>query len=232
MKKILFYIPLIFSLIFMSCEKDNYDAPSARLYGKLVYQGEAIHVEAHEVTFQLWEPGWQLSNSIQVDVNQDGEYSAMLFPSTYKLIIPSHQGPFRNITNTETQSDTIIVNLGGNKEMDIEVEPYYMIRNAQFSQSGGTVSASFGLEQIITDEDAKSIERVNLYINTTQFVDVQSKINSAEVAGGDIADLSSVTMSVTVPETRIDQSYVYARVGVKMAGVEDMIFTAVQKIDL
>ena len=232
MKKILFCIPLVFSLILMSCEKDNYDAPSARLYGKIVYQGEPIYVEAHEVTMQLWEPGWQLSNAITVDVNQDGEYSAMLFPSTYKLIIQSHQGPFRNITNSGTQSDTILVDLKGSKELDIEVEPYYMIRNAQFSQSGRVVTADFGLEQIITDEDATSIERVNLYINTTQFVDVQSKVGSTQIAGGSIADLSSISMSVDVPDFTIDQSYVYARVGVKMVGVEDMIFTSVERISL
>lgn len=232
MKKILFSIPFVFSLMLVSCEKDNYDAPNARLYGNLVYQGEPIYVEAHEVKMELWEPGWQLSNKIEVDIDQNGAYSAKLFSGNYKLIIPSHQGPFRSYKNAETQSDTIWVKLGGSKKMDIEVEPYYMIRNAQFSKADGKVTASFGLEKIIADAGAKNIERVNLYINKTQFVDLQSSIANSSLAGGSIANLSSVSLSVSVPSMKIEQNYVFARIGVKLAGVEDMVFSSVAKVNL
>jgi hypothetical protein len=215
-----------------SCERDNYDAPGSMLQGNIVYNGELINVSYNDVVFQLWEPGWQLRVPIDVTVDQDGSYSALLFDSEYKLIIPSSQGPWRNKTSSATGSDTILVKINGDQNLDIEVEPYYMIRNAQFSASGRNITASFQAEKIITDEDAREIERVNLYVNKTQFVDFRLNVAKAEIAGGDIADPNAISMTLTVPDLTPTQNYVYARVGIKIAGVEDMIFSAVQKVDL
>nr|MBD3623680.1 DUF3823 domain-containing protein [Sunxiuqinia sp.] len=215
-----------------SCEWDNYDAPGSKLQGNIVYNGEPINVSYNDVIFQLWEPGWQLDIPIDVTVDQDGSYSALLFNGTYKLIIPSTQGPWRNKVNSTTGSDTILVNLNGDMNLDIEVEPYYMIRNAQFSASGRDVTATFQAEKIITDAGARDIERVNLYIGKTQFVDFRGFVVEAEIGGGDIANPGAISMTATVPSLTPNQNYVYARVGLKIAGVEDMIFSSVQKIDL
>ncbi|KOH45489.1 DUF3823 domain-containing protein [Sunxiuqinia dokdonensis] len=215
-----------------SCEWDNYDAPGSMLQGNIVYNGEAINVSYNDVIFELWEPGWQLDIPIDVTVDQDGSYSALLFNGTYKLIIPSAQGPWRNNVNSTTGSDTVLVNLNGDMNLDIEVEPYYMIRNAQFSASGRDVTATFQAEKIITDAGARDIERVNLYIGKTQFVDFRGPVASAEIGGGDIANPSAISMTATVPSLTPTQNYVYARVGLKIAGIEDMVFSSVQKIDL
>lgn len=222
----------IVAIFITSCKFDNYDAPGSYLQGHIVYNGDPINVSYNDVTFQLWEPGWQLSYPIDVVVGQDGSYSALLFDSSYKLVFPAGQGPFRTIMNSQTNSDTILVNLNGSQTLDIEVEPYYMVRNTQFSVSGRDVTATFKAEKIITDADARDIERVNLYINKTQFVDFRSNIVSSEIAGGEIADPNSISMTATVPDITPTQNYVYARVGIKIAGVEDMIFSAVQKVDL
>jgi hypothetical protein len=220
--------------LFASCNYDNYDEPGSFLEGNIVYNGEAINVSSKDVSFQLWEPGWQKSYPINVEVAQDGSYSSLLFNAQYKLVIPSNQGPWRTKLNSESGSDTIYVNLNGNKTMDIEVEPYFMVRNPQFSASGSNVTATFQAEKIITDAGAKNIERVNFYVNKTQFVDFRSSSNvaSAEIGGGDITNPASISMSLTVPELVPAQGYVYGRVGIKIQGVEDMIFSPVQKIDL
>lgn len=233
MKNIKFIlIFLVASAILASCEFDNYDEPGSYLKGNIVYNGEAINVSYNDVTFQLWEPGWQLNYPIDVVVDQDGSYSALLFDADYKLVIPAAQGPFRTKIDATTGSDTILVTLNGDQTLDIEVEPYYMIRNAQFSVSGRNVTASFKAEKIITDADARDIERVNLYVNKRQFVDFRQNVASTEIGGADIADPNAISMTVTVPELTPSQNYVYARVGLKVAGREDMIFSAVQKIDL
>jgi len=220
--------------LFTGCQYDNYDEPGSFLEGRIVYQGEPINVSSRDVSFQLWEPGWQKSYSINVDVAQDGSFSSLLFDADYKLVIPGNQGPWRTIINAQTGSDTILVNLKGTTKMDIEVEPYYMIRNEQFSASGKNITASFKVEQIIKDAGMRNIERVNFYVNKTQFVDFRSSSNvaSSELGGGDITDPNAVSMSLTVPDLVPTQNYVYARVGVKIQGVEDMIFTPVQKIEL
>lgn len=228
MKKLKFiFTLLIATAIFASCSWDNYDEPKSFLQGNIVYNGEPISVSYNDVFFQLWEPGWELSYPIDVVVDQDGSYSALLFNANYKLVFPDGQGPFRMTT-----ADTISVDINGNKTMDIEVEPYYMIRNTQFSVSGRNVTATFQAEQIITDADARDIERVNLYINKGQFVDFRTNVASAEISGGDISNPGSISMSASVPELTPTQNYVYARVGLKVAGREDMIFSQVQRVDL
>ena len=215
-----------------SCGYDNFDEPGSKLEGKLVYKGEAINVSYNDVTFQLWEPGWQKKGEINVSVNQDGTYGAMLFDANYKLVIPKNQGPFMSLTNTETKSDTILVNLNGSKVMDIEVMPYYMIRTPQFTVSGREVTGTFKVEKIITDANAKNVERVNLYVNKTQFVDFRSNVASAELAGTSVTAGNTITLKTTVPALTPTQNYVFARIGLKIAGVEDMIFSPVVKVNL
>ncbi|PIQ19775.1 MAG: hypothetical protein COW65_18820 [Cytophagales bacterium CG18_big_fil_WC_8_21_14_2_50_42_9] len=215
-----------------SCDYDNFEAPESMLQGRIVYNGEPINVGYNEVNMQLWEPGWQLKSAINVAVDQDGSYGALLFNAPYKLVIQTAQGPFRSIKNEVTQSDTIIVDLNGNQTFDIEVMPYYMIRNVQISNTGNDVAANFGLEKIITDVNAKDVENVNLYINKTMFVDRANNIASNALAGSSITDMNSINMSVTVPTLNTAQSYVFARVGIKIAGIEDMLYSPIQKIQL
>ncbi|WP_161889094.1 DUF3823 domain-containing protein [Pontibacter russatus] len=229
-----FLILFILSIGLASCEYDNYDAPSAKLQGNIVYNGEPIGVAVNEVNFELWEPGWQLKTPINVTVAQDGSYSASLFNATYKLTFRPNQGPFRMVHNSATDSDTILVDVSGNTVLDIEVEPYYMIRNPQFSLNGNVVTATAGLEQIITGEDAKNVEQVSLFLNKTQFVDQRGDYNLArtDIAGADIADMGSISLSTNVPDLVRSQSYIYARIGVKIEGVEDMLYSPVQQLAL
>jgi hypothetical protein len=226
------YYLLLLGALMGACKKDNYPSPSATFSGRIVYNGEAIGVSQQDVYFELWEPGWDKKLPINVSVNQDGSFSSMLFPATYKLIIPAAQGPFRSKEDGSTHSDTIQVNVTGNQSLDIEVLPYYMIRTPKFQLANGKVSATCKLEQILTGTDGKSIEQVVLYLNKTQFVDKKNNIKDAAINGGDITDLNNVSVSADVPSITPTQSYVFARLGVKISGVEDMIFTPVEKIQL
>jgi len=227
-----FIILGVVSSFLASCGYDNYEAPGSKLSGKLVYKGDAINVSYNDVSFQLWEPGWQTKGEINVAVDQSGTFSSLLFDATYKLIIPSNQGPVRSLTNAETGSDTILVKVQGDKVMDIEVEPYYMIRTPQFTVVAGVVTGKFKAEKIITGVNAKDIERVAIYVNKTQFVDFRSNVASSELNGSAITDLNLISLNATVPSMTPTQNYVYARIGLKVTGVEDMIFSPVVKINL
>ncbi|MFB6342748.1 DUF3823 domain-containing protein [Saccharicrinis sp. FJH62] len=223
---------IILLTCFASCSYDNYKEPESFLKGQIVYQGDPIGVSVTDVSFELWEPGWQKRTPIDVAVDQDGSFSAKLFNAEYKLIIPSFQGPFKMLINEETGSDTIIVNLNGNKDLDIEVLPYYMIRNTEFSVEDNIITATFKAEQIISGSDARSIDRVYLYINKTMFVDYRWNISSAQIGGRYVTNPDSVLMKVKVPDMVPVQTYVFARVGLKIMGVEDMIFSDIQKVNL
>lgn len=232
MKLQLIIILGILSSFLYSCGFDNYDAPGSTLEGRLVYKGEPINVSYNDVTFQLWEPGWQKKAEINVAVDQDGSYSALLFNASYKLIIPSNQGPFRSKPNTETSSDTILVNLNGDKVLDIEVEPYYMIRNPLFTVAGRVVTGTFKADKIITGVNAKNIEEVAIYVNKTMFVDFRSNVASTTLAGSAITDLNTISLNTSVPTLVPTQTYVFVRIGLKIQGIEDRIFSPIVKVNL
>ncbi|WP_018614653.1 DUF3823 domain-containing protein [Segetibacter koreensis] len=227
-----YYIVLItLSIAVISCKKDNYDAPSSTLKGRLVYKGDSIGVERDQVPYELYQYGFGKVGAIASSFAQDGSYSALLFDGDYKLIIPGGQGPFMWKQTATGAPDSLAITLKGSQTLDLEVTPFYMIRNPQITGSAGSVSASFKVEKIVTDSvNQKDIERVSLYINKTQFVSGGDNIAAIDLGGADIADPNNITLNVTVPAIVPTQNYVFGRIGVKIAGVEDMIFSPVQKI--
>lgn len=215
-----------------SCNYDNYEEPNLKLEGRIVYQGEPIGVSYNDVYIELWEQGWQRLGNIGVAVDQDGSYSSLLFKGEYKMIIPNNQGPFQKITNAESGNDTIPINLSGSKTMDIEVMPYYMIRNASITGGSDQVNATFDLEQVITGDQARNIQEISLYVSKTSFVDIRTSIATVNIGGGDLENLSMLSLNVEVPEIVPTQNYAFARIGVKIDGVEDRIFSEIVRVDL
>jgi Protein of unknown function (DUF3823) N-terminal domain/Domain of unknown function (DUF3823_C) len=223
---------LLFCAVAISCKKDNYAEPSSKLTGRIVYNGEAIGVENYQVPFELYQFGFGKVGPIGSSFAQDGTYSALLFDGQYKLIVPNGQGPFLWKQTPGGAPDSVTIDLRGNQTLDLDVMPYYMIRNAQVTGGSGQVSATFKLEKIITDANAKDIENVTLYINKTQFVSGADNDNiaSAGVDGAAIVDPNNISLSVAVPGMTPTQNYVFARIGLKIAGVEDRIFSPLQKV--
>ena len=211
MKSKIYFLLLGTLLLVTSCELDNFNEPDAFLTGSIVYNGEAIPVARNQVRFELWQSGYDAPAPIDVAIAQDGSFSSRLFSGDYKLSFLATEGPFKAPT------DTIYFSLNGNTAKDFEVNPYVMIRNSQFSHASGVVSGSCSIEQIITGADAKDVERVTL----------------AQV-DADISDFNNISMSVEIPTdaTKPDQNYIFARIGVKLQGVEDMIYTHVEKVTL
>jgi hypothetical protein len=233
MKQLMQFLTIICLVALMAAcnDLDNYDAPNKKFTGNIVYNGQPINVEKGQVRIQLWEIGWDQKEPIDVAVEPDGSFSAVLFNGDYKLVFPNNDGPFMKITNSETASDTILLNLRGSTEMDIEVIPYYILKSASYDVSASQLSVDFSIEKIISDANAKDIEYARLFINKGQFVSNGNNIRSATINGGDIADLDDVSLQLDIPAIVPAQQYVYARVGLKVAGVEDMIFSPVQKIE-
>ncbi len=235
MKELFRYIVIPALLLsFYSCKKDNRSAPSTYLTGAIMYKGDSINVERNQVPYQLYQYGFgkvgQIGNNTTFE--QNGSYSQVLYDGDYKLIIPNGQGPFLWKQDVSGNPDSLSISLKGKQTVNLEVTPYYMIRNAQITAAGGIVTANFKIEKIITDSLAKNIERVSLYINRTQFVSGGDNVAAKDMAGADIADPNNISLSVTVPPITPNQNYIFARVGVKIANVEDMIFSPLQKIPL
>lgn len=216
----------------LSCKKDNREEPQSQLTGRLHYRGEAIEVEYDRVPFDLFQYGFGQVGPISTTVAPEGTYSHLLFDGEYKLLIRPGQGPFW-WPQTGGKADSITVTVNGNTVRDIEVEPYHMIRNPQFSYAAGTVTATFRIDKIITDAlRAKNIQEATLFINKTQFVSPTDNVARTNIAGSAITNPASVSLNVAVPAMTPAQNYVFARIGVKTVDVEDWIFSPVQRIQL
>lgn len=229
-----YIVLLLFCAVILSCKKDNYKPPSSLLTGRLVYnKSEVIGVEYGQVPYELYQYGFGKVGPIGSTFAPDGSYSQLLFDGVYKFIIPNGQGPFMWKKTASGAPDSLTITMNGNQTLDIEVTPYYMIGGTQFTASGGNVSGSCKIEKIITDPaDAKDIERVTLYINKTQFVSGANNIAASSIDGSAITDPNNIQLSVPVPALVPAQNYIFARIGLKIAGVEDMLFSPVQKVQL
>ena len=235
---------LLLSIGLTACQKDNFAPPKATFEGRLVYKGDPILVQTANITdvnnvtdfpvfLELWQAAYGNRSSIRIPVKQDGSFSSLLFDGNYKLIVPNGRGPFlwkQTATNTP---DSLDINIQGSKTMDIEVIPYYMLRSPQFTIAGRKITGTVNLEKVITDAvNGKTVERVSLYVNTTQFVDAGNSINKTDLAGSAITNLTGVKLTTAdIPVIVPAQTYVYARIGLKITGVSDMIYTSVQKLN-
>jgi Domain of unknown function (DUF3823_C)/Protein of unknown function (DUF3823) N-terminal domain len=235
-------IALALCIAVVSCKKDNYDAPGSKLTGRIVYNGEAINVEYNQVPYQLFQYGFGKVGPVDAGFGgytgtkstfaPDGSFAALLFDGDYKFTIPNGQGPFIWKKTAGGNPDTISITLSGSQQLDVEVTPYYMIRTPNLSAAAGKVNGIFKIEKIVTGVDAKDVESVALYINKTQFVSGADNVAFVTATGASITDPNNVTLNVTVPALTPTQNYVYARIGLKIAGVEDRIFSPVVKVQL
>lgn len=224
------YFGLLLLIVSMAaCKKDNFKAPSSTLQGKLVYNGEAVQVQYDRVSYELYQYGFGRVGAIGATFAQDGSYSAVLFDGQYKLIIPAGQGPFK-WNEASGHRDSLTINLNGSQTLDLEVTPYYMIRTPQLTAASNTVTAMFKAEKIITDASDKDIEEVGVYINKTQFVSEADNIGKTTKAGSAITDPNAISLSVAIPSISPTQNYIFARIGIKIAGIEDRIYSPVTKL--
>lgn len=222
MKISAYLIIVMIAITFEGCEHDNYDRPSATLTGRFVYQNEQINVRKGIDVIRLYEPGWDKQTPINVNIQQDGTFSSLLFDGDYKLTLVAGNGPWKE------SADTLAIALKGSQFIDINIVPFFIIKNTAFSTEANTLKASFVLEQIVKDS---TVESVVLFIGKTQLVDNLYNIASAAYLTTN-ADLFNHALTITKDLSSIDQKTFYARIGVKTVGYSEYVFSPVQKINI
>lgn len=228
-----FHLMILSVCFLLSCQKDNYPVPNSKLQGAILYKGDTIHVAANQVNFQLWQSGYGKLTPITVNVNQDGIFSALLFNGDYLLNFPKGRGPFiSDKIDTGNNKDTIRLSVRGNTQQNIEVLPYYMVRNVNFNLDAGKIHGNFKLEKIITDLNSKKVEWVRLYVNKTIFVDNNNNIAFQTIDGSDIVNFENISLGLDTPQIVPSQDYFFVRIGIKIENVEDMLFSKAQKVEL
>lgn len=238
MKKIALFLFAALAAVFTSCEYDNFEAPNTTLTGKMVYDGQAVSVKNNQVSFRLYEPGWELSAStyLTVQVAQDGTFSASVYTGkTYNLVRVENVGPWVNPTAADMVT---IENCQGGQTVDIPVTPYYLLDNASISCTGKIVSGTCSVREVTA---GRNIEFVGLYAGRNLIVDdsynfggTAGSTTTTAVAGGQVSlqlDLNGLSVNSTsgsLPST----GFIYARMGLKIEGIDAMIYTEPIKVSI
>lgn len=231
MKTKMYQIGLLILIgMYSSCRKDNYKAPGSHLSGRIQYNGENIQVEYEKVPFDLYQFGFGKTGPIRQFFSQNGELSCLLFDGQYKLTIPAGKIPFKWKQTSTGKPDTLTIDLQGSMAVDINVTPFYMIREPKLAVEANKVTGAFKLEKIITDASAKDIDAVRIFINKTLFVSPTNNLAFTELKGTDITNPDAINLSVTIPDLTPRQNYLYARIGLKVAGIQEWIFSPIHKL--
>lgn len=206
MKKIIpFFMMICGMLAVSSCTYDNFEEPKATLKGRAIYDGEAVGVRSGSSEFVLFQGGYALQGSIPVYVDQDGSYSVSLFSGDYKLVRMGN-APWERPSN-----DTIYITVRGNTVQDIPVTPYFFVRNVSFARNGNKIKAQFTINKVV---DSANMENVGIYLGTGILTDEKQK--EAELVLGNAVPVNQeTTAEIEIPSKLINESYLYARIGVK-----------------
>ncbi|MFZ4261539.1 DUF3823 domain-containing protein [Sphingobacterium sp. HJSM2_6] len=222
MKKLIYHI-LAAMLLFQSCGKDNYEEPTSIIEGKITFNGAPLNVKGTDqaVQLKLYQPGYALKAEVPVFVKQDGSFSIKIFDGKYKLVGRNNNGPWLNAT------DTVEINLQGKATVNYEVDPYYIIENAQLALSTDyKLSGSFNL---VKNLPAANLSYYTILISKTAFVDDVSNIYRKDYTaapGNPIAVAEDLTSNTNVKSAHA----LFARIGVRATAADQAIYSEVIKL--
>ena len=189
--KILFIVACVCFLL-ASCEYDNYDAPSAKLSGRVVYNDAPVGVRTNGTQLELWQDGYELYTKIPVYIAQDGTFSASLFNGQYKLVRLSG-APWE-----DQPMDTIRIEVKGNTVVDVPI-------SFAKSQSGGIQPLSISF----------FVKSVNFYLGEGILTDHNKNEYKGELDLSGLVLGQETTMTATIPEKMLKNGYAFARIGVQ-----------------
>jgi hypothetical protein len=224
MKRKLYVFCALLSLVLSACEKDNLKEPTSILSGNVTFQGQPIGVRTSGVQFEIWQRGYAFFTKVPLNIAQDGSFKATLHDGDYKLVRLPNAGPWVNNT------DTINVSLNGSASVDIPVEPYFVIKNANFIKNGTNVSATFTVEKNGTH--TRTLESAKLFLGRYYLLDAGNNGNAANKDATGLVLGQPITVTLAMPAAIANDDFIYARVGIKTKDVAEYMYTASTKIQL
>lgn len=220
MKRLLYFYIWLALFALAGCGLDNYDAPSSRLTGRVVYQGRPLGLSHGKVAFNLYQEGYDKNGPISVYAAQDGSFTALLFNGTYRLETIDNNGPWLN------GATGIDLEVKGDTSVDLVVTPYYLLSDVALALNGQELRAVCKVEMIAGE---KEVQRLFLCVGTTAFVSDQSY---SYVARKNLmpVNIGGNSLSLDISEQLALYDTLYARLGLQINGVQECIFSDVIKI--
>ena len=208
------------------CELDNFDEPKSEFKGRFVYEGEALQLRGtaydNDCMMYAYQEGPEYENrgAINLFVNYDGEFNSLMYDGFYKIVLRQDRGPWI------PRQDTIEVNIKGNQILDVEVTPYFLIKDTKIDFQNKVVKVKCKINQVV---ETASIDRAVIYISKTKLVD-----NVAKIAEKSFTNLNpgehEFTFDLSDNGVTDAAKFLYARVGVKARQGNDYIFSEVTQL--
>lgn len=184
----------IISFIFLavavmtSCELDNYDYPQGSLHGAILDQetGDTVQSDIFDgARLALIEIDEEYENPQKqyFVIKPDGSYrNDLVFEGLYA--VPSiEDGNFH-------PTDSTSVTIEGDTQFDLEVLPYIRITNASITLDGMDLTATFNLEQTVSD--TIHVTFANVFAHTEPTVGKTHRMDDEEIFVGAAADPNQV----------------------------------------
>lgn len=243
MKKIIYLSLMLISSLFVSCEYDNYDAPSLSMYGRLTYNGQNFMYDGNAArgVLKVFQTGYgKVDIGTPIQVSMDGTFKQALFSGNYWLSPENHQYPFeftqfKNL-GAGLGYDSIQIDLKKDYEMNIEVVPYYELRDYQVKQADGNIVMNLNVNKVAnTQKQAPKIVRVRGYVGTASIVNSQTTCTAAKDFNLD----GNGNIEISIPVTTYQngyvnnfRSYAFCRVAIELENIPNYyLFTEVKKLE-
>lgn len=172
------------------------------------------------IKFDLEQDSYELGDKIEVAIAQEGTFAARIFPGDYRFVPRPGNGPWTD------DCQPVEFTIKGGKQLDFEVVPYYLLRNSNITLSGNTLNGVCSVKSIA---GGKAIEAMTLFVGKTRFVDDRG---GRSVVTSNFEQPAEGVNNVSVNIKEIVDKYpvLYARIGLKIHGVDERIYTEIVKI--
>ncbi|SDM48931.1 Protein of unknown function [Catalinimonas alkaloidigena] len=202
----IFSVLLLFAglALFTSCELnqlDNYDPPTAGLYGRFIDEATGEPVEQDIIrgtVIELIEHGYDPVTPQYLIVKNDGSYAnTRLFANTYT--VQPVRGNFKVVEAQE-------VKIEGQTELNFLVTPYIRVKEATITREGDLVTATFKLEQT----SVSNVLKVGLYAHPDPHVGEPMHLEKEEQNVSTAVDPNQVfTLEMDLSTTPLESGTTY-----------------------
>lgn len=176
------FIFAVSSVLFSSCELDNYNGPDSVIYGS-IYDAETNELVRQDLIdgtqIEYVEHGFKNPITQYQIVKNDGTFrNNLMFSGTYTMQLV--RGNFVPLDKFEQK-------VKGDTKIDFIVQPYIRIKNTKIEKNANIVTATFNLEQTVPNNVAK----IGLYVHPQPTVGatcyvatpIEKTINAVAISG-------------------------------------------------
>ncbi|MEA4851639.1 MAG: DUF3823 domain-containing protein [Paludibacter sp.] len=247
MKKLIFFNIILFAVVFTSCEYDNYDAPSITFKGSLVYNGNNYLFDGNPSVgvITLIQKGFgKIDVGTNVRIDENGAFSQLIFPGDYWLTLANNQYPFEfkdfHSLGTGLGYDTIQMNIKKDIVKNIEVTPYFEIKDFNVSVDNGNIIANFKVKKVTGTVNATpKVIRTRCFVSTSSIVNSATTLSKSVIKSITDSATVSIPVSISTGSTSYRQIYInnyrdyaFCRVALELNGIPNYyIFSETLKVE-